>query len=429
MNTQYPMSKFREHCQNCISFSISTFVTIRLGLYYYTNNVSYLSYLSHFISAHCLTDLFVAKQRDIQIHHIITLGMTSVFIKTGMCDLETNRDLIPIMCVFYSTELSTIFLTIHYCLENFVKNYKNNPFYHINKLVFTTLFFKTRIYDLWALLSETNTYTVFNSYIEDGSYLSIQFFGSIYWFWLLNLFWFSIICKKLYKNIIIGSFPQVNTEKMCSTIAAYTYISCLVYTIYNYYRNPYMIYLIDIFGATMLSISSYIYHTSCVESYDRVNVLDYISDRNMLPFLNDIFCIRVRSFLSLVVNIYSSMYAREYILLSMAANGMSFYYFIKTVLKYRIQGESIYNVDDPKFYTIMNIHKLTILGDIIIGCINTNDRICWFRMATFVVMLCIIGKITPFYNLNHVAIHMMLFFQTVWAIQCTNCALSFQSTS
>jgi hypothetical protein len=418
------MSKTREFYSFCISITISLFVSIRLGLYYYTDDIGYLSYLSKAIMAHCASDLLITRKLDAQIHHIITLGILSAVSYVQMDNVAIYPTMLPSVLTFYSVELSTVFLNINYVLENLVNVPKTYAIVaHFNRFVFIALFFKTRIYGFYPLLSNNHTYVIWNQFVGHSSYWTMHLYGFVYAFWFLNLYWYTVLCKMLYKQLVIGLFPQWNTDQMCSSIVAYSGLSWIAYALYNYYWNPHWLYLVDIFGITMLSVSSYFFHSSCVASCNIKKHINYISDSIFVPFLSDIYCIRIRSFLIIVVAVYNSVYAKQYILLSILLNIVSFTYFMAKMLEMRSQGVPVYSVSDPKLSQLMNIHYLTVILDILIGCISTNERICWFRISTIIFMLCAIGIIRPLYNLNHVAIHAMCYLLTVWSLACTNCVL------
>ena len=59
---------------------------------------------------------------------------------------------------------------------------------------------------------------------------------------ILNIYWFSIICKKLYKTIIINNFSKINTELCSEYILSYSFYINL-FIVLKYYTENYCEFL------------------------------------------------------------------------------------------------------------------------------------------------------------------------------------------
>ena len=152
---------------------------------------SYIIICSNIVGCMCLVDLFFIKKTDMLIHHISVLGMLH-YMNTHS-DIEIINDSIPIAL---STEISTIFLTLNNLLENssavIIKK--------INKIAFVSTFFYYRIYNYlyYAVLNKDINDAFYNHSKNNFEYCQI-YIGQ-YVLFILNLYWSSLIFKKIIFN-------------------------------------------------------------------------------------------------------------------------------------------------------------------------------------------------------------------------------------
>jgi hypothetical protein len=109
------------------------------------------------------------------------------------------KNITDVVSIGLRTEISTIFLTVNNLLEIADASvvYK-----YINKFVFFSTFFYYRIYNyLYHLMFDKNIHTLIFAYSKNNFYFW-ELYISIYGLFVLNLYWSTIIFKKiLYKNV------------------------------------------------------------------------------------------------------------------------------------------------------------------------------------------------------------------------------------
>ena len=111
-----------------------------------------------------------------------------------------------------------------------------------------------------------------------------------------------MICKKLYKAIIVTNFPKINTEICAEYILSYSFYINL-FIVFKYYTENYNKYLLfDLVGVFLLSNISGIYH---YEKYDYLiknnnKTFDITSTKLLLPFIYDKYAIQLRSLFALI---------------------------------------------------------------------------------------------------------------------------------
>jgi hypothetical protein len=146
----------------------------------------------------------------------------------------------------------------HLVKSNIVKNIMV-----INDLLFFITFFKFRIYDFYVnVIHNQQYYNVLLKYNKTiFQYLHILF--GTHGLYLLNVYWFTIIIKKIYKHEILPLFPAKNVYLLNEIQSKMFFlnigISSYIYTQLSIF-NP--IYLLDIAGISVLSYFSYQFHQS-----------------------------------------------------------------------------------------------------------------------------------------------------------------------
>jgi len=111
---------------------------------------------------------------------------------------------------FIKTEISSIFLVFKLVYENNLpdsikQNRIAKVLYHINDLTFVATFAKTRIWDLLfdaVLNPEIHRRIATNA--GDSILRNFHLYSGFYGLYILNLYWFAIICKKIYKTVFIN---------------------------------------------------------------------------------------------------------------------------------------------------------------------------------------------------------------------------------
>jgi len=139
-------------------------------------------------------DLTVNKSIEYRIHHIASLGVMFYSYYYGV----TTKEMQPIIYHFVKTEISTIFLVFRYYLP------RGTYIYKINNYVFYALFTKFRIIDFYQNIIRQNSpiYIVIQNYTPNNMLGSGLLISSSYVLYGLNWYWFSIMNRHVYREIV-----------------------------------------------------------------------------------------------------------------------------------------------------------------------------------------------------------------------------------
>ena len=167
--------------------------TSALGLSYYEQ----YELVYTIIMTYVVADLFYSEEFDILLHHYIVICFISSIITLPTADyLLEARTIINV-------EISTVFLA----LNNLIRD-KILPTYIIktNQYLFAITFTKYRIWDyFWVLIARRP----FSSDIT---------MASLYSLFLLNMYWFCLICRKVLKPRIL---TPVHTDQKTEELVPY----------------------------------------------------------------------------------------------------------------------------------------------------------------------------------------------------------------
>jgi hypothetical protein len=157
--------------------------TSALGLSYYEQYEIIYTLIFTYVTA----DLFYSEEFDILLHHYIVICFIASIITVPPADyLLEARTIINV-------EISTIFLA----LNNLIKDkHILVPTYFVktNQYLFAITFTKYRIWDYYWV------------FIARKSFSSDITMASVYSLFLLNMYWFLLICRKAF-----GSKPRILT--------------------------------------------------------------------------------------------------------------------------------------------------------------------------------------------------------------------------
>ena len=397
------------------SFSVALLSSITLLIYNETKNMVLLELLGYSLFVYLFLDLFIAKG-DAITHHIFCLIGSYTCLKC--IPLESQHlFFMPIL----STEASTVFLITKLWMDEYSgkKNIIFKILYGINDVLFVSLFFKLRVYNFYFnLIHKPEVYAAINSNVINIIDLVSGYLG-ICGLFILNIYWFSIICKKLYKQIIIKMTPFLDNKRVAEAMLSVSffinfYIAYINYSI-NIYTNSY--YLLDLFGIFVLSVSSGNYNYSKYKYMKNNEVINITSNELLEPFIYDKYAIQVRSFLALTTISLANGTSNKFIYLSGIYHIMSFFGFNMNMIKMLFNNNKIiYDESDTSKMIIKKLDTFTsipcLLDTILIICYHTNN-VC-LKSELFFISI-IIGSILyvkPFYNLNHVLLHVLFLYQT-----------------
>lgn len=348
-----------------------------------------------FIRIYAIVDIFFVSTMDITLHHLTIIGMTFYTWYNSLNKIHRFIFLYPLI----KTEISTFFFVLTHWLP------KNTYIYNINSILFYITFCKFRIFDMYnelinsnALNIVINTYTPYNSLLSGIGYLSI------YGLYMINVYWFFIMIKMLYKKFCKNTF--INTDIMCQYICSYIHYINIPLATYIYSYNKREQNIFDVVGIVLLSLSSYLYHYEIYERLYKNQITEYILEKNINynHFVNDCICIHTRYFLAIVTNYYNNLYFYPVIIYCC----LSHIVFIHCC---------IVNMELNKTYALLNIHYflvfLPILIDFIALYFNTTNEIAIpFMFVNLMILLLII--VEPFYKLTHCVIHILVIVQNFY---------------
>ena len=213
--TEGKLNKYKKISTFIIALLTSSFIS----MYYVTHNIFLLEILPYLIFGYLFCDSFVTKGAPM-IHHICGLICSYNSIKYFSKGYEQLHFL-----TIFNTEISTVFLIIKEWMDeyNFKKSITHIILYNINDLLFLSSFFKLRIYDFYNLFQNPETYKIVNGYTNDKPITKASVYIGLYGLFIVNIYWFSIICKKLYKQIIVKFLPFINNKRVSEFILTFSF--------------------------------------------------------------------------------------------------------------------------------------------------------------------------------------------------------------
>ena len=181
------------HFQNislfCISIA-SLFSVINYNIY--KNNI-YFEQLLPIVFIHSIIDFFLTNSIDLKIHHIFVF---SIILLNNNNNNVLIEDRFIIIYSLLKTEISSIFYILKYYIPN------NTIYATINNLTFYITFLKFRIIDNYLEIFNNNTIDIIiNKYLYKNYFIKYYLIISLYGLYILNIYWFFILTKILYKVI------------------------------------------------------------------------------------------------------------------------------------------------------------------------------------------------------------------------------------
>jgi hypothetical protein len=371
------------------------------------------------ILINAVIDLFFIKKIDLILHHFLILGFT-------FYGYYYNINLDSIYYIIYyivNTEISSIFNIFRYWIP------KNTNIYIINGLIFYTSFFKYRIFDYYVnIISKDYLKLIIDKYSSSNYILSGILVSSTYGLFILNLYWFSILTKILFKmirnNIINPLFGyKINKDMIVQYLCSYVHYINIPLAIYLYHHkfidnsnNHKIKYLIDITGIVCLSISSYNYHYDIYKRLVSKEIDSYIlpSKKNIIYFFIDCIFIQLRPFLTLLTSYYNTDIFMLIIFIPGLFHIFSLYNIILNILKFLfvIEKED-FNLQKYHIKIHYIITVIPIIIDIILIYINSSHDVgtpfLFINIAIFIIYV-----VEPFYDFTHFIFHLLLIVQTYY---------------
>lgn len=401
--------------QNVIGMGISAF-----SLYMLVNeqNGNYDSTFCKIIFVYGFIDLFFTEKTDVTIHHLcILLGASFNILYIDNPTYYSS--------LFLSSLRNTEFSSIFYILLDWIPA-KYTTLVNINKLLFITTFFKFRIYDFYnVVIVNHNMYEGMVVFTRGHLSKFIHCYGAAYIFYALNLYWFAIILKKLYK----GLCKNIESYELAENILQYTYSLCIPTCVYTYFYGTtleqleqYIVYYYyEIIGIAFLAACSYLYHAMSLYRIEKYGVSFNCADKYVWTYMLDNIAIRIR--------VQASIYANTMIRSSLGHNTSSILFictvsnlfsgiFISLYLLYLYVTKQRYLYDlstenSVRHSNILDtVSAFPILVVSLCMCFGINDIVVAVKHMVVLYIIIILSLIKPFYKMNHTVIHIMLIYQT-----------------
>lgn len=371
------------------------FLIIILYFYLFENNyntiVNYCGLI--FFPLYCIIDLyFFHLTLDKRIHHIfgILISLSLFF--------NRDRKIIYFITNYeISTEISTFYLILRENLEN--SKYKNSIFIHICNFLFIFYFLYYRIVKFLFIQD-----TILEN-IKDIEYLPL-FLITFYGLFVLNLFWFVLIIKKIYKKICI--LEKSKNEKYIKIICSYSNCIMLPYIIYNIYYFLNIRYLIFYILNISIIVSSNLYHKNCYQNIKKQGYYT-ILDPNIYRYYNlDILLIKLNNyFFTFLFFIDKNISYNLFI---------SLIYIFSHIYKEIEKPYKIYNSKN-KQNIIRTLNDKIIIFNLLFQNIlfvfylfhNYDYNLFYFVFYNVIYfsLLIFVGVLKPFYDMNHILYHII----------------------
>jgi len=379
---------------------------------YFTDS---MDYCYNIIFTYLIFDLMFS-QTESTIHHILILLMLTCKQAYGYSDTDVNIIIKP----FIKTEISTFFLTLKVLYEDNVNDALKKTRIatiasNVNDALFLITFIKTR---MWDLLHDTilnhEMHQIIQPYLQDSIIRNAHFHTGFYGIYILNLYWFAKILKKVYKDVVIKTqHAWLNTPAIAEEVLPWTmFLSA----------NSHLSW--DLVGTIMLAIASYIYHgrkRDIFRSGKDVIIVNNILVDGMNNAVNDVStefffnvaAIHLKSFLSLVAigSNRGSASAMIHILCFFAS---------KMYTTQQVQVVYYLNeTQDSHAQTFINVMNACVivpaLYDLSHIIADTDDIVIKTQIGMTIIAIGVVLKIKPLYELNHIVVHALVIMQS-WAI-------------
>jgi hypothetical protein len=179
--------------KNIASFGICSVSLVACILHHYQRANELFRVFPLCMAAYFATDLLVNKSIEYRIHHTASLGIVFYLYYYRLQTDEVES----LIYHFLKTELSTFFLIFRYYLP------KDTYTYKINNYVFYGTFTKFRIVDLYQHVIHPNSqmYNFVQIYTPNNHVGTSIVLASCYTLYGLNLYWFFLMNRHLYRDI------------------------------------------------------------------------------------------------------------------------------------------------------------------------------------------------------------------------------------
>ena len=381
----------------------------------YELNYGY-KYLPKVLLLYFSIDIYFQEKREGVIHHIISLFL-SYFFYISLLN-ETINDLKNIIDLGIIMEYSNIFLFLKNILDKIdVENMseltkiKHKAFKTITELGFIFCFVRYRLIENYLFLFKNNFEILCNAFDLDA-YIIYFIVISLK---LLNIYWFIIILKKIYKKLFINSY--INTE----LYSEYTekYIS-LLFPIYIFTKNMFLYkwyYYFDTLGVLIFSLNKFLFHNYNIKSIIYPN--NYLLIENWLNYyVFSIHAFNIKTFFnSFTICIYlnNNLYYIFFCFLLFVHTQIFLHYKLIKSQHSDLKLTNYFSMYETKnniYYWMCVNHFWFIFNNLITSLFLNNDEHFIHNFIVLYITL-IVMIVKPFYKQNNTLLLTLLFIQNI----------------
>ncbi len=438
MTEKNPQNNTIEWWRNITSLVVSIAAAIVLANYWIRDDKTMLYTGANLAFAHCVIDLFFTSSPEIWFHHFIVISFR-IFQVVYNVDLIKTHSL---MAELIRSELSTFFLAFRHIFKYINQSPSKTKITQflesVNEYAFVVSFIWIRIvlYFKNALL-EPELYRLSNFNISISQPFAIVWiYGTTFTFFILNLYWFSLILKTFTKKLI-GKWATIEHAITSESFLEYTFYLNIFIAGLNYHyqilRNDYKHFysgLFDMIGIVNLAMCSHKYHYEVgrylkeykSESQDP-SELEHPNFTNFLTimplnkpsliqsYINDSIAIQFRCLCAIVT--WTNFAQKDQVFMLVLSTIIHFVGYLdldKCFLFHYIHSKSFIDMDSVD---VLFPHLFPILFDNIVMIVHPETEI-WQKVGLFtiVVLFGCMKLLRPFYHYSHIGTHVLLWFQT-----------------
>lgn len=400
---------------------LSTIVSMNLYYYYYIDKSS-LYFSIPFIALHFLLDIFVCTT-DIKLHHLC--GLFVIFTKYFYNTLPVHDS--SIIILIYNFEITTFFYLFKIWFKSYEKTQNRFLKWIIrsNDIIFFASFFKIRIFDYYVYaISNPVMYENLYNYVGDRIFDNVLMYSGIYGFFILNIYWFLIMCKVVCKTFFGEKIMSTEAQINCHRITSFTLFFNPHVAAYVYYHSlPNFSYFFDLIGVVNLGVFNYKYHNSVKKYIQQHKQIQYTSDELFTYYIMDNFSIHVRSFLCVLTTLCQRLPSTIHIVGFAACVHFYFYHlFVKKINNcIKNKEQIVYNNCKEKNEFLSEINALMsipITVDTFIIALFSSYYLNAINLCFVTIFMAFTIFIQPFYEYSHVAFHSGLLLKTYFLASC-----------
>lgn len=349
------------------------------------------------------------NKKDVILHHLITILFCKYYDFYGILDNKWNYAFVHVL----KTEVSSIFL----CLNHFSNKYnKIKIIKMLSNLCFFATFFKCRIYDYYNnVINNGHFYELLKTTDDVGQ--KIFTYGSTYIFYGLNLYWFSLMLKFLYKSLKLN-YTYYNLE----TNLKYSYFVCWITTILSYiflatpdqrqiYSGP---IFTDVMSNGLLATSSYEFHNYIQQKFKDNTDFDMADTTFKKYLLQDILAIHFRLYsqVSCYLTMHNIYDDYQNILNGLVISSVVTIWIINCIFDYCINNNIILLYSNKTHILNKSLDFFFGINPFIGIALSTLDssKVNSNMIYLLLYVISLITFIKPFYVMNHFMIHFTFIF-------------------